>query len=102
MLIITGTIRLESEAELERVEGALSRRAQRSRSDAGNIDYVFARSLEDPCEIRLVEKWEDEASLNAHLALPDEEFNDVIANARIERAIVTAHDASNERELMKR
>jgi quinol monooxygenase YgiN len=56
MIVITGIIKLESENELARVKEALIRRAIRSRADAGNIDYVFAQSLEDPTEIRLTEK----------------------------------------------
>lgn len=102
MLIITGTIKLESEAELARVRNTLVRRAERSRADAGNIDYVFAQSLEDPTEIRLTETWDSEASLNAHLQLPDEDFATVIATAKIERARIVVHDASNERILMER
>ena len=45
MIIITGTIRFESVDELERVKTALVRRAARSRTDVGNIDYVFTQNL---------------------------------------------------------
>lgn len=101
-MIITGTIRVGSEDELARVREALQRRAVKSRKDAGNIDYVFTQNLEDPCEIRLIEKWESEQALNDHLAVPDEEFNTVLGTARIERAIVVSHDTSNERVLLDR
>ena len=53
MILITGTIKVETAAELERVKDALIRRAKRSRQDTGNIDYVFSTSLEDPLEVRL-------------------------------------------------
>jgi len=102
MVIITGTIKFSTQAELEKVKSALVRRAERSRGDPGNIDYAFAQNLEDPTEIRLTERWESEALLQAHLEIPDEEFNAVLKTAKIERAIVLAHDAGNERELMKR
>lgn len=101
MIIITGTIRFESVGELERVKTALARRAARSRADVGNIDYVFTQNLEEPTEIRLVEKWESEAQLNEHLKVPDEEFQDVIGNARISSAVVVAHDGDNERVLLE-
>ena len=102
MLIITGTIKLESADEVDRVAAALMRRAERSRADEGNIDYVFTRNLEDPTEIRLIEKWTSETSLNAHLQLPDEEFNAILATAKIERAVVVASDINSERELLNR
>ncbi len=55
MLIITGTIKIESEEELARVKDALTRRAQRSRADEGNIDYVFSQNLEDPTHRKMGE-----------------------------------------------
>jgi len=102
MLIITGTIKVESEQELARVKDALIRRAKRSRQDEGNIDYVFAQNLEDPTEVRLTEKWDSEASLNAHLAIVDEEFNAVLGSAKIKSAVVISNEATNERELLNR
>ncbi|MFT4561543.1 MAG: quinol monooxygenase YgiN [Gammaproteobacteria bacterium] len=102
MIVITGTIKLESVDELERVKAALIRRAVRSRADAGNIDYVFSQSLEDPTEIRLTEKWEDETTLNAHLKIPDEEFGVIITTAKIERAIVVSSEVTAEKELLNR
>ena len=102
MLIITGTIKVESEQELARVKDALIRRAERSRTDEGNIDYVFAQNLEDPTEIRLTEKWQSEATLNAHLQIPDEEFSAIIGSAKILRAVVSASEVTSERELLNR
>jgi len=102
MLIITGTIKLESEDEFARVRAALVRRAERSRADEGNLDYVFTQNLEDPTEIRLVEKWISEELLNAHLQQPDEEFNNIIATAKIDSAVVVASDINGERELLRR
>lgn len=102
MLIILGTIRLESAAEAERLLPALERRAVRSRRDEGNIDYVFAQNLEDPAEIRLIEKWTSEACLQAHLERPDEAFDRALAGAGIERAVVVANDIAGERELLRR
>jgi quinol monooxygenase YgiN len=102
MIIITGSIKTGSVGEIVRIKNALLRRAQKSRQDAGNIEYVFSQNLEDPTEILLTEKWDDEASLQAHLKVPDDEFNAVLKTAKIERALVTAYEAANARELMKR
>lgn len=102
MVIILGTIRLESAAEVERFETALRERAARSRTDAGNVDYTFARNLEDPTELRLTEVWESQALLEAHLAKPDPAFDEVLTSAKIARARVTAFDGTNERVLVSR
>ncbi|MFT4633146.1 MAG: quinol monooxygenase YgiN [Candidatus Azotimanducaceae bacterium] len=101
MIIVTGVIELESVAELERVKSALIRRANKSRVDAGNIEYVFSVSLENPLQIRLVETWESEVLLDAHLMVPDEEFNDLIATAKITLATVDMHEVSVSRELLR-
>lgn len=102
MLIITGTIHVESEAELERVRSALTGRARRSRNDAGNIEYTFSQNLETPTEIQLVEKWESEAALNAHLQVPDPEFDELLRTAKIVSAVVICNETSGERVLLKR
>lgn len=102
MILITGTINVESAVELERLRDALIRRAERSRKDEGNIDYVFSTSLEEPLEIRLFEAWESEDALNAHLQVPDAEFADVIANAKLESAVVTFNEVATQREMLRR
>jgi quinol monooxygenase YgiN len=102
MLIVSGTIKVASEEELARVQPALAGRAERSRRDAGCLDYAFSVSLDDPTEIRLIEKWASQADLDAHLAVPDPEFSELLATAQITAAVVTVADTSEEREMMRR
>lgn len=102
MIIITGKIKVQSSEELARVKEALIRRAQKSRTDKGNIEYIFSQNLEDPTEIILTEKWTDLASLQEHLQIPDEEFSKIIGSALIERAVVLSHEATAERTLLER
>ncbi|WP_299491090.1 antibiotic biosynthesis monooxygenase [Acaryochloris sp. IP29b_bin.137] len=102
MIIITGKIKVQSSEELVRVKDALIRRAQKSRSDPGNVEYIFSQNIEDPSELILTEKWADVASLQEHLKIPDEEFSKIIGSALIERAVVTSHEVSAERTLLER
>ena len=102
MVIILGTIKLESASDYEKIKNALIRRAAKSKVDAGNIEYEFSVSVEDPTEIRLTEIWESEEALNAHLKIPDEEFNAVLGNTKLVTAVVTSYAASNKRILMER
>lgn len=102
MIIITGTIKVETEDEFTRVKDALVRRAKRSREDEGNIDYVFSQNLEDPTIIHLTEKWKNDTVLNAHLQIPDEEFGTILDTAKIERATVVSYEIAKERVLLER
>ena len=102
MVIILGTIKLESEHEAQRVHSGLIARAKRSRADSGNLQYVFSFNAEDPTEVCLTEVWETDELLKAHLAIPDPEFSTMLATAKIERAKVIAYDGTNERALMSR
>ena len=102
MVIVLGKITLQTADEAERVQSALIARAKKSRADAGNLEYSFSRSIEDPQEVLLTEVWESEALLMAHLQIPDPDFNSVLATAKIEKATVKAYDGANERVLMAR
>ncbi|WP_299402099.1 antibiotic biosynthesis monooxygenase family protein [Acaryochloris sp. IP29b_bin.148] len=102
MIIITGKIKVQSSEELSRVKDALIRRARKSRTDNGNIEYIFSQNLEDPTELILTEKWTDETSLQEHLDIPDEEFSQLISSALIERMVVTSSEMTAERTLLER
>lgn len=102
MIIILGTIRLESSDEAQRVRDSLAARAQRSRGDAGNLDYAFSCDLEDATVVRLTELWESQETLDAHLQVPDPEFSAALETAKIVEATIKAYDGANERVLMSR
>lgn len=102
MIIVTGTIEVETAEELHRVTETLIRRAAKSRADEGNIDYTFSVNLENPLQIRLMEMWQSEALLDAHLMVPDDEFNALIAGAKITKAAVDMHEVSATRQLLRR
>ena len=71
MHVITGRFIVDSASEVAKVRDALVGRVERGRGHAGCIDYQFAQSLVDPCEILLVEKWASQGDLDAHMAIPD-------------------------------
>lgn len=102
MIIVTGKIEVSSSDEIERVRSALVRRAEKSRADEGCLDYVFSVAVDKPTEIRLFEVWESEELLDAHLLVPDEEFNQMLAGAAISSARVVMHEVAESRELMAR
>lgn len=102
MIVVSGVIQVATKDEIDRVKAALVRRAEKSRADEGCVDYVFSQSLDNELEIRLFEIWESEELLNAHLMVPDEEFNQVLATAKLSSARVDMHAVTSSTELMRR
>jgi len=102
MLVITGTILLGAQSDIATITQILANRAKRSRRDKGCIDYAFSVSVENPNEIRLIEKWESEELLNLHLQIPDPEFNLALETSAITEAKVIAYEAASDRTLLDR
>jgi quinol monooxygenase YgiN len=67
MLIVAGTFEVDPELRQEFVKS--KEQAMRvSRREAGCHDYVFSADPLEPGRVLLFERWEDKASLAAHLA----------------------------------
>ena len=76
MLAIAGLLRFPPEACDEMV-AVLARLAERTRQDAGCIEYWWSEELSDPGAFRFFEAWESEETFAAHRDAPYEhEFND--------------------------
>jgi quinol monooxygenase YgiN len=76
MLAIAGLLRFPPEARDEMVV-VLARLAERTRQDAGCIEYWWSEELSDPGAFRFFEAWESEETFAAHRDAPYEhEFND--------------------------
>jgi quinol monooxygenase YgiN len=58
--------------EREETLVALTAITDRSRQDAGCVDYWWSEDLEQPCRFRFFECWESEEAFNAHQAQPYE------------------------------
>jgi quinol monooxygenase YgiN len=69
MIIITMSTRLNDEHRDNALRVAQKVSAA-TMAEPGCIDYRFWVSPEDPNSIMLVEKWEDQAALDAHMTSP--------------------------------
>ncbi|MEL7189252.1 MAG: putative quinol monooxygenase [Pseudomonadota bacterium] len=65
MIIVTGTVRLP-EGALDTLLPAANAMMKASRAEDGCLHYVYAQDLNDPCLIHVSERWQDQASLDAH------------------------------------
>ena len=101
MIIVQGWVRLASE-DIERLRIAASDMMRITReSEPGCIDYAFAQDLAEPERLHVVERWADEAALNAHFATPHmATFNQALASARVLGADIKVYAADEVRTIM--
>jgi quinol monooxygenase YgiN len=67
VLIVAGTFTIEP-AERDAFLASRHDGMRRSRAEAGCLEYTFSADPLDPTRVLLFERWEDQASLDAHLA----------------------------------
>ena len=67
MLIVAGTFEVDPALRQEFLRSK-EQAMQTSRSEAGCHDYAFSADPLEPGRVLLYERWEDKASLAAHLA----------------------------------
>lgn len=68
MILITGAVSVRPE-HLERAERLCVEHSQRSRAEPGCLQHTVHRDLEDGHRLVFVERWEDQAAVDAHFAV---------------------------------
>jgi len=66
MIIVLGIVEVEP-AERQRFLEEKAPQVAATRHEAGCVDYCFSADAGDPGRVRLVEKWETMADLDAHV-----------------------------------
>jgi quinol monooxygenase YgiN len=69
MLVVAGSLKLDP-AKFEEARAAALEIMAATRQEAGNINYVFTESLDEPGTIHIFEEWESQAALDAHFEEP--------------------------------
>ena len=67
MIVIAGRTRVKND-RLDDALVAAKKMAALSRAEPGCVDYRFAVDIEDPSVVRIFERWESQAALDAHFA----------------------------------
>jgi quinol monooxygenase YgiN len=67
MLLILGTIRLPPENTVA-AQPVMKKMVEASRLEKGCSTYVYAEDILDPGLIHVIEKWQDRAALDQHVA----------------------------------
>lgn len=101
MIIVEGWVRLAAE-EMERLRpAALEMMRQTKASEPGCLEYAYAIDLAEPDRLRVIERWADQAALDAHFASPHmARFRQAMADAKIDGASVKAYGGEEVRVLM--
>ena len=66
MIIVTGNYQVPPD-QRDRFMSSKREQAERTRHEAGCLEYAFSADAEQPGLVRLIELWESMADLKAHL-----------------------------------
>jgi quinol monooxygenase YgiN len=69
-MIVVNAIIESTESDIAAMKEAIATMEQKSQAESGCYDYTFSIELNNPNVIRITEKWEDMACLEAHFAEP--------------------------------
>lgn len=66
MIIVNGHLTIDP-AQRDAALAAIADAVAATRAEPGNVDYRFSADLADPDRINMVEIWEDQAAIDAHM-----------------------------------
>jgi len=95
MIVVEGWVRMDA-AEIERLRPAAVEMMRATKAnEPGCLEYAYAADLADPGLLRVIERWEDQAALDAHFKTAHmATFNAVLAGAKITGASVKAYEGT--------
>lgn len=94
MIVVAGHLSIDP-AHRDAALAAIATGVAATRQEAGNLDYRFSPDLDEPDRFNLIERWEDEDAMNAHMASPHlAEFLTAIGPCLAGQAEVIRYDVS--------
>ncbi len=100
MLIVAGEIKIAPD-DIEKARALAAAMVTETLKEPGCQAYSFAVDLLEPGTVRLFERWDDQAALDAHFQTPHmAAFNAGLAEITILGASVKIYDVSGVRDLM--
>lgn len=99
MILVTGHIRLPADS-IERARPHMRAVLEATRKEPGCILYAYGEDVLDPGLIRIVERWQDWASLEAHGDAPHiDAWRTALGEIGVLDREITAHAAGEERSI---
>lgn len=100
MIIVEGFVRLADAGDFARIRAAAEAQIDASRAESDCIDYTYAIDVQDPCLMRVLERWESWDALDAHFKQPHMiPWRAALADTNIVERSLCAHDVSETREI---
>ncbi len=96
MLIVLAEVRVAEEA-VAAVRDAIATMEVESRKEPGCITYAFSVDVSDPSMVRISERWNSAADLEAHFRTPHmAAFGAALAEVEVKSMDVTAYEVARE------
>ena len=100
MLIVAGTARFHSVADMEKVLEAGQTMIAASRKEAGCLDYTYSRDITSDTAMRFFELWKDQAALDTHFAEPHMAvFREALGAVDIAAIDIKIYDVAGTRDM---
>lgn len=100
MIIVEGHVRMESAGDFERVRTAAEAQIAASKAEGGCIDYTYAIDVLDPCIMRVLERWQSWAALEAHFKEPHmNAWRAALADVKFLERSLRAHEVAETRDV---
>jgi quinol monooxygenase YgiN len=99
MLIVAAELSIEANA-VDGVRDALAVMETGSRKESGCGTYVFSIDVNDPCTLRIFERWDSMEALEVHFKTPHmTAFREVLAKVNPKSMDVKVYDVAGELSL---
>jgi len=100
MIIVEGWVRMENAGDFERVRTAAEAQIAASKAEGGCIDYTYAIDVLDPCIMRVLERWQSWAELEAHFKEPHmDAWRAALADVKFLERSLRAHEVAETRDV---
>lgn len=100
MILVSGFLVIDP-ANLDRATELVTVLTAATRAEPGNIDYSFSSVLGDPGRLIITEKWEDQESIDTHMAAPHFlEFMGAAGELGVSAVEVTKYEIASETKMM--
>ena len=99
MIVVTGYLTIAPEHH-EAALTAIRECVAPTRDEPGNVDYRYSQDIDDPTRLNIVEQWESEDAMNAHMGSEHlATFLTVIGGMIGGPVEITRHDVSGSTKL---
>lgn len=100
MIIVEGFVRFADAGDFPRIRDAAFTQMAASRAEPGCLEYTYALDVADACVMRVFERWDSWAALEAHFTQPHmQPWRAALAGVSVAERNLHAHEVSLSRKV---